>query len=399
MKQFKVVTFLLLFVMVISFMCCKPNTKSIRETTEHLQQGEMPNILDLFNQMDVNNDEKLERSELKGPLLSDFDKVDSNKDGFLSKEELENGPKPEIRRSRGNNASDNVQKDFEVTINVDPTLFIKENLLKNITQEERILSNGIKAMCYVITATSRPYEHSMGPWCPEHINDGKDKGGIWFKDDKVYDVDGHFIANLKEFYNDEEWALFREDGSVRVTKTQKECEGAAKPDVEEEYQNYCVECLPDYYREKESTYYIPVKPLYLMNYTSLGRDGIGVAFNGVNFEAPAPTHAILAAHTLAPLDDHGGHVNPHAGYHYHAVTGSIKEVEQNDMHSAMIGYAMDGFGIYTHTDKNGHVYKDLDACNGHYDAIRGYHYHAGNAGSNQVLGCLHGASGSMTVKG
>jgi hypothetical protein len=251
----------------------------------------------------------------------------------------------------------------------------------------------------VITTASQPQEHTMGPWCPTHIEDGKDKGGIWFKDGKVYDVDGHFIANLKEFYSDEEWALFREDGSIKVTKTQEECEAAAKPDVEDEYHNYCVECLPDYYREKQSTYYIPVKPLYLENSSSLGRDGIGIAFNGVNFEAPAPTHAILAAHTLAPLDDHGGHVNPHAGYHYHAVTGSTKEIKQKDVHAPMIGYAMDGFGIYAHEDENGNAYNDLDECNGHYDDVRGYHYHAGSAGSNQILGCLHGVSGSMTVKG
>lgn len=215
----------------------------------------------------------------------------------------------------------------------------------------------------------------------------------------MYDVDGHFIANLKEFYSDEEWALFREDGSIKVTKTKEECEAAARPDVDEKYHNYCVECMPDYYREKQSTYYIPVKPLYLENSTRLGRDGIGIAFNGVNFEAPAPTHAILAAHTLAPLDDAGGHVNPHAGYHYHAVTGSTKEIKQRDVHAAMIGYAMDGFGIYAHQDENGNAYTDLDDCNGHYDDVRGYHYHAGDAGSNQILGCLHGASGSMSVKG
>ena len=114
-----------------------------------------------------------------------------------------------------------MQKDFDVTINVDPSLFIKESLLKDITQEERTLANGTKALCYVITTASQPQEHSMGPWCPAHIEDGKDKGGIWFKDGKVYDVDGHFIANLKEFYSDEEWALFREDGSLKSQKPKK----------------------------------------------------------------------------------------------------------------------------------------------------------------------------------
>ncbi len=399
MKYSKALKIALLFAIAMSFLCCKPGTKSNDENTANRDEGQAPNVTDLLTQMDTNKDEKLSKPEAKGPLLNDFSKIDKNNDGFLTKEELESAPRPERGAPRNNSASENVQKDFAVTINVDPSLFIKESLLKEITQEERMLANGTKALCYVITTASQPQEHTMGPWCPQHIEDGKDKGGIWFKDGKVYDVDGHFIANLKEFYNDDEWALFREDGSVKVTKTQEECEAAARPDVDEKYHNYCVECLPDYYREKVSTYVIPGKPLYLENSNSLGRNGIGIAFNGVNFEAPVPTHAILAAHTLAPLDDAGGHVNPHAGYHYHAVTGSTKEVEQKDVHAPMIGYAMDGFGIYAHSDENGKTYNDLDDCNGHYDDIRGYHYHAGDAGSNQILGCLHGVSGSMSVQG
>lgn len=402
MNHFKTLSTLLLFVCVMAMNSCKPSTKPSDDTTERSPK-ERPNASEIIVEMDGDKDGKLSRAEVKGPLSDDFSKIDVNNDGFLSIEELENSPKPnsrEPRRPRQNDTeSTSVQKDFAVTIEVNPSLFIKENLLQAITKEVRTLANGTKAMCYVITSASQPQEHSMGPWCPTHIEDGNDKGGIWFKDGKVYDVDGHFIANLKDFYNDEQWALFQEDGSIKVTKTQEECEAAAKPNVEEAYHNYCVECLPEYYREKVSTYYIPIKPLYLTNTTSLGRDGIGVAFNGVNFEAPAPTHAILAAHTLAPLDDHGGHVNPHAGYHYHAVTGSTKEIEQQDKHAPMIGYAMDGFAIYGHKDENGNSYSDLDECNGHYDDNRGYHYHAGDAGSNQILGCLHGVSGSMSVKG
>lgn len=401
----KFLSIVFLFVFSITFVNCKPITKSVNDIDNNQpqreRQGERPTIEDLINELDTNKDEKLSEFEVRGPLANDFSKIDKNNDGFLTKEELENAPRPERRGQREDNSNnrENVQKDFDVTINVDPSFFIKESLLKEITTEERSLSNGMKVLCYVITTASQPQEHKMGPWCPTHIKDGEDKGGIWFKDGKVYDVDGHFIANLKEFYTDKEWALFREDGSIKVTKTQEECEAAAKPNVEEEFHNYCVECLPEYYKEKISTYYIPVKPMYLENSSSLGRDGIGIAFNGVNFEAPAPTHAILAAHTLAPLDDHGGHVNPHAGYHYHAVTGSTKEIKQKDIHAPMLGYAMDGFGIYAHKNKNGNGYNDLDDCNGHYDETRGYHYHAGDAGSNQILGCLHGASGAVLVKG
>ncbi|WP_299100707.1 YHYH protein [uncultured Winogradskyella sp.] len=389
---------IILFLMVLFLVSCKQAGKSETEIQgDHPDDGR-PSVSELIKEMDTNADNKLSKSEVHGPLYNDFSKIDTNKDDFLSKEELENAPKPE-RRGPGNvDNSNNVQKDLEVTVNVDPSLFIKESMLKDIKQEERTLADGTVALCYIITTASQPNEHNMGPWCPTHINDGKDKGGIWFKDDKVYDVDGHFIANLKDFYSDEEWALFREDGSIKVTETQEECEAAARPDVDEAYHNYCVQCLPDYYKEKVSTYVIPVKPMYLENSNSLGGNGIGIAFNGVNFDAAAPTHAILAAHTLAPLDDAGGHVNPHSGYHYHAVTGATKEVKQKDEHAAMLGYALDGFGIYAHKDNNGNTNADLDDCYGHYDEDRGYHYHAGAAGSNKILGCLHGVSGSLTVE-
>jgi hypothetical protein len=275
--------------------------------------------------------------------------------------------------------------------------FIAENMLGEITQETVDL-RGVETLCYVIKSNSQASEHPMGPWCPRHIEEGAEKAGIWFKDGKVYDVSGHFIAELDEFYSDSKWKLYREDGSIKVTETKEGCLAAAKPDVEEAYQNYCVECLPDYFKHQITTFVIPVTPIYQSSTERLGRGGLGVAFNGVKFDPPAPLHAILEAHTLAPLDDHGGHVNPHGGYHYHAVTGSIKEIEQADEHAPMLGYAIDGFGIYALLDKEGNLPADLDECNGHADETRGYHYHAGAPGDNQIIKCLHGVPGYMEVE-
>ncbi len=287
-----------------------------------------------------------------------------------------------------------VNKDVK-TISVDPSHFIKKSLLKEIVKEECELSNGTKTECYKITVKAEAQEHKMGPWCPDNIKDGKEKGGIWFRDGKVYDVDGKFIANLDEFYNDPKWKMYRENGSINVTKTQEACELAARPDVDEKYHNHCVECSPSYYQGKEVTYRIPVKPVSMKNPTRIGRDGIGLAFNGVGFDPAAPVHAILAAHTLAPLDDCGGHVNPHKGYHYHAATGCTKEAESKDEHPPMIGYALDGFGVYALKDEE--VPADLDQCRGHSDEQRGYHYHVGKPGDNEIIACFQGDPGSVEI--
>ena len=81
------------------------------------------------------------------------------------------------------------------------------------------------------------------------------------------------------------------------------------------------------------------------------RQALGLAFNGVQFDPPAPLELIKEAYTIGPLDDCGGHVNPFEGYHYHAATGCSKEVPSRDGHSPMLGYALDGFGIYARLDE------------------------------------------------
>jgi hypothetical protein len=230
----------------------------------------------------------------------------------------------------------------------------------------------------------------MGPWCPTNVKDSKDKGGIWFKDGNVYDVDGSFIAKLSNFYSDPKWKLVNGDGSIKVTKTKAAFEAAARPDVDPLYNNYCVEGRPEWYTIKEATYTIPVTPIYQKTPTNLGRSAIGVAFNGVKFDAPAPLNAILSAHTVAPFDDNGGHMNPHAGYHYHAATGRTKEIAQSDNHAPQIGYALDGFGIYALLAKDKKEPTDLDESRGHSDPIRGYHYHAGKPGDNQIIKSFRG---------
>ena len=289
-----------------------------------------------------------------------------------------------------------VNKDVKA-ISVDSSLFLEKSLLKEIVQEDCTLSNGTQTKCYKITVKAEPQEHKMGPWCPDNIKDDKEKGGIWFKDGKVYDVDGKFVANLDEFYSDPKWELYREDGSIKVTKSQEACEAAARPDVDEKYQNHCVQCSPTFYEGKKIIYRIPVTPVAMNETTELTRDGIGLAFNGVGFDPPAPLHAILDAHTLAPLDDCGGHVNPHKGYHYHATKGCTKESTQEAEHSPLLGYALDGFGIYARKNKKGKEITELDKCGGHSDDKLGYHYHAGKPGDNQIISCFRGDPGSIEM--
>ncbi len=301
--------------------------------------------------------------------------------------------------------SDNTDPDdsgavAQVVIDVDDELFLTDGTDFTITTVACTLSDGTSTMCYEIVTNGTPTDHDMGPWCPSNISDGEDAGGIWLEGGEVYDVDGAFIENMAAFYNDDNWLMYDANGDIFKTETQDDCANAANPNVGDEYRNFCVECLPSYITNLTQTYRIPITPVKLETPAAFGGMGPGggngpsqrgVAFNGVVFDAPAPTNAILGAYTLAPFDDAGGHINLNAGYHYHAATGVSTEIAQADGHAPMIGYALDGHAIYGRLDSNGDESSDLDDCRGHYDETRGYHYHVDYAGTNNFLNCLHGA--------
>ncbi len=316
-------------------------------------------------------------------------------------------------------------------VSVDPDLFLQGT---TVTIADCTLSDGTKTICYQIVA-STPADHEMGPWCPDNIIGGAEAGGIWINNGEVHDVDGKFIENLASFYNDDTWHMYDADGNVYKTTTKEDCINAANPNVGEEYKNYCVECVPNHITGIERTWLIPTTPVKLTASASFARGGApqgerpesglpepgermvrggrpgpgqhaergtrsaqqmgpgvrGIAFNGVEFSASAPVDNILSAYTLAPFDDAGGHINVHQGYHYHAATGVSTQIKQTDGHAAMIGYAMDGHGIYAQLNGDGTEPTDLDECRGHYDDVRGYHYHVDAPGSNNFINCLAGA--------
>ena len=77
----------LLFAMLVAFGTLGVNAQSKGE------RKEPPTFTELLEKMDKNEDGKLSKDEVKGPLK----KVDTDEDGFISKEELEKAPKPKGR--------------------------------------------------------------------------------------------------------------------------------------------------------------------------------------------------------------------------------------------------------------------------------------------------------------
>jgi len=287
----------------------------------------------------------------------------------------------------------------ELVVNVESSYFTADNV--TITTVPCTLSDGTETDCYQIVTNSTPSDHEMGPWCPDNITDDATAGGIWLEGGEVYDVDGAFIENMATFYDDSNWLMYDANGNIYVTETEEDCINAANPNVGAAYENFCVECIPSYITDLSQTWVIPISPVLQEDkaYFATGPGGPmstvpstrGIALNGIEYSAPAPVNNILSAYTLAPFDDAGGHINVHQGYHYHAATGLSTTIEQDDNYAPLIGYAMDGHGIYEMLDGNGNEPTDLDDCRGHSDDIRGYHYHVDAAGNNNFINCLKGA--------
>ena len=268
--------------------------------------------------------------------------------------------------------------------------FQHANVVSVPTVVDCTLSGGTHTRCFSITVKSEPSSYTPGPWCPNNVSDGPQAGGIWMSGGSIHDVDGPFVKNLATFYHDDSWQLFDPaTGRIRVTDSLEACQAAARPDVDPAYQNYCVQCLPEYMdADATMTYVIPLHPQPYGRPRPTARGQSGIASNGVLLDGPAPVDAILGAHTIAPLDDCGGHVNPHAGYHYHAVPNCLDDISPADAHGAQIGIAMDGYRIFAHHLGDGSDAIGLDRCNGHAVEGMAYHYHAGEPGSNAILGCM-----------
>ncbi|MDO6567625.1 YHYH protein [Alteromonas sp. 1_MG-2023] len=298
----------------------------------------------------------------------------------------------------GDDASDAPDDTDSNQVGPNPDYFLAAGLAENITTTSCTLTDGTTTQCYKVVINGAPANAEIGPFCPSNITDDATEGGIWFDGSgEVYPLEGQFFVDVKTLYGDD-WELYDEDtGEIHVTDTQVACEAAARPNVAAEYQNHCVQCSISYYDGgMQQTILIPVTPVPMSNPETIGAD-LGVSLNGVVIAGPAPVTQILAANTIAAFDDCGGHVNPAEGYHYHASLGCSEVVTTIDDHANLMGYALDGYGIYGMLNADGEEDYDLDECRGHEDETRGYHYHAASAAENMFIGCYQGAQGSIAL--
>ncbi len=101
-----------------------------------------------------------------------------------------------------------------------------------------------------------------------------------------------------------------------------------------------------------------------------------------------------------------GHPQKSSTYHYHSLTTCLPDTTTGDGHSALVGYALDGFGIFGRRDVGGKILSsaDLDACHGHTHEIEWdgkkvvmYHYHA-TWDFPYTVGCMSGSYADANIQ-
>ena len=153
---------------------------------------------------------------------------------------------------------------------------------------------------------------------------------------------------------------------------------------------------PNSIRVQNFTFRLPLEPKLAETVTRLPMGPIGTALNGVVFFNPFEMGGQNAVEGYSEvwLDSCCGHPQQTGVYHYHKYPSCVKSPFADDgkQHSPIIGFAFDGFPLYGPYEDAGVMAKELqgdralDVCNGHKDALRGYHYHVTPGRFPYILG-------------
>ena len=143
-------------------------------------------------------------------------------------------------------------------------------------------------------------------------------------------------------------------------------------------------------------YQLPQMPQVSNAVNCLPPGVIGVALTGVPFYNGFDEGGRDAvAHEIQ--DDCDGHPQQQGQYHYHSVSACVDTKPDDAGHPALIGYALDGFGIYAANTGNATLKTaDLDECHGIVSdvvwdgaVVNMYHYVA-TADFPYTMGCFRG---------
>jgi hypothetical protein len=116
---------------------------------------------------------------------------------------------------------------------------------------------------------------------------------------------------------------------------------------------------PNSISSQNYNFYLPANPQIAAQPTPVGHSLFGVALNGVPFDPGTAefwnrdprsgwNYEAKSGFIELGLDENNAHVQPTGAYHYHGVpAGLVRRLGGDGLKMIMVGYAADGFPIYT----------------------------------------------------
>jgi hypothetical protein len=225
-------------------------------------------------------------------------------------------------------------------------------------------------------------------------------GGGAFRDGHWIKADGTWDSTAKITVDGE--VTWPQRLSIRVEGSARLIESANLPNhptgnypVRPEDDAFQFDRNPNTIREQDLRLSLPLQAIAAAQPSCLPMGAIGVLLTGsVFFNALDAQGKDAVAHEIQ--DRCHGHPERSGAYHYHDLTPCLSDPGTD--HSALMGYAFDGFGIYGPRGEDGRAVTNvaLDECHGHTHSIESdgqrvsiYHYHA-TLEYPYTLGCFKG---------
>jgi hypothetical protein len=236
---------------------------------------------------------------------------------------------------------------------------------------------------------------------------GAQTEGPWFNGDGTWDATEKYTVDGEVDWPQAEYSITKEDGQRIISTNNLPDHTTGEFPVSEDDDAYSVDRNPNTITEQDYTFEIDATPEIADEPSCVGGI-VGVLKSGVLlFNSTDAGGRDAVAYEVQ--DECDGHPNP-SGYHYHSVSDCVLEdldTADEDEHSKLVGYALDGFGIYGNQGEDGEelTAADLDECHGHTHEVKFngevqeiYHYHA-TVDYPYTVGCFKGTATSDRFAG
>lgn len=225
---------------------------------------------------------------------------------------------------------------------------------------------------------------------------GAFREGEWIRDDGTYDRIAKTVSVDGEVTWPSNFVITLEGNNRVITGNNLPSHPTGNYPVASNDDAYNYDRNPNAIEAQDIVFALPANPEVANTASCLGFGSVGIMLTGsVFFAAMDAAGRDPVAHEI--LDGCDGHPESTGEYHYHDLSLCI-EPESPNGHSDLVGYALDGFGIFGRYGEDGEAVRntDLDECHGHSHEIDWdgttvdmYHYHA-TWEYPYTLGCYRG---------